>query len=74
MRVGSWRHRPAIAVASVLAATAVIAAFGGGTAAAELTPAPVPTGFATTSEINAFLTKERADLKLSGLAVVVLSQ
>ena len=31
-------------------------------------------GWATASEIDRFLQKERADLKLSGLAVVVISQ
>ena len=52
-------------------AVVLISSLAGGTTMAAR--ASTPTGWATASEITAFLNKERADLKLSGLAVVVLA-
>ncbi len=47
----------------------------GPTAARSATAtATAPTGWATASQIDAFIQKERAELKLSGLSVVVLSK
>jgi CubicO group peptidase (beta-lactamase class C family) len=52
----------------------VISSFAAGTTVSARAAVPSASGWATASEITAFLQKERDDLKLSGLAVVVLSE
>ncbi|MHC5794870.1 serine hydrolase domain-containing protein [Lacisediminihabitans sp. FW035] len=72
MRATGGRHvgvRGGLLIAAVL-----VGILGGGQAKAVPAPPTTPTGWGTASEIDAFVQRERAELKLSGLAVVVLSE
>lgn len=76
MRATRARHR-AVRAGAVLALVAgFVASLAGGAVASSAVSrvATPPTGVASASEIDAFVQKQRAELKLSGLAVVVLSQ
>ncbi len=68
----------AVGIITVLTtgSTAAASMGAGATGATATAPAPAKSQItlATKSEIDAFLKKERADLKMSGLAVVVLSK
>ncbi|CAN5431055.1 serine hydrolase [soil metagenome] len=72
MRVTGVRH---VGVrGGLLIAVVLVGALVSGSARVALAAPISPTGWGTTSEIDAFVRKERAELKLSGLAVVVLSE
>ncbi|TFC22376.1 serine hydrolase domain-containing protein [Cryobacterium glucosi] len=74
MRTIRERRRSVPLWCGLMNAVVLISSLAGGTTvSARATELPSP-GWASASEINAFLQKERADLKLSGLAVVVLSE
>lgn len=72
MRATQAGHRTLSACVKLLAAVGIsVSVLSGSTAHAAAAPIP-PQGWAKASAIDAFVKKERAELKLSGVAVVVL--
>ncbi|WP_166792569.1 serine hydrolase domain-containing protein [Cryobacterium algoricola] len=73
MRTTRERRRSVPLRGGLMIAVALITSLAAGTTVSAGAAVPSSHGWATASEITALLEKERADLKLSGLAVVVLS-